>query len=58
MDTPILTLEEAASLLRVTPDWLQRSTCPRAKIGGKVLYLRQACLDWVAAHVRGYEAAA
>lgn len=48
---PILTLDDAAALLRVTPDWLQRSTCPRAKIGGKVLYVRDRCLDWVTAHV-------
>ena len=49
---PVLTLAEAATLLRTTEDWLQRSTCPRAKIGGKVFYLRDACLAWVAAHVR------
>lgn len=51
MDAPILTLEEAAALLKVTPDWLQRSTCPRARIGGKVLYVRDVCLAWVRAHV-------
>lgn len=51
MDAPILTLEEAAALLRTTPDWLQRSTCPRAKIGGKVFYVRDVCLQWVHAHI-------
>jgi hypothetical protein len=51
MDAPILTVEEAAALLRCTPDWLQRSTCPRAKIGGRVFYLRDVCLAWVRAHV-------
>lgn len=50
-DQPILTVEEAAALLRVTPDWLQRSTCPRARIGGKVLYDRTVCLAWVRHHV-------
>lgn len=50
-DAPILTLAEAAELLRVTQDWLQRSTCPRAKIGGKVFFVRDVCLAWVRAHV-------
>lgn len=50
-ESPVLTLQEAATLLRTTEDWLQRSTCPRAKIGGKVFYLRDACLLWVAAHL-------
>lgn len=50
-DQPILTVEEAATLLRVTPDWLQRSTCPRARIGGRVLYDRAVCLAWVRQHV-------
>jgi hypothetical protein len=57
MDTaPILSLEEMAALLKVSPDWLERSTCPRAKIGGKVFWLRDVCLDWVRAHVRGLAA--
>ncbi|MFY7948053.1 MAG: DNA-binding protein [Gemmatimonas sp.] len=46
-----MTLAEAAELLRVTQDWLQRSTCPRAKIGGKVFFVRDVCLAWVRAHV-------
>lgn len=57
-DSPILTLDEAAALLKTTPDWLQRSTCPRAKIGGKVFYIRDVCLEWVRAHVTVYEVAA
>ena len=51
MDSPVLSLAQAAEFLGVTQDWLQRSTCPRAKIGGKVFYLRDACLAWVRAHV-------
>jgi hypothetical protein len=51
MTDPILTLAEAATLLRTTEDWLQRSSCPRAKIGGKVFYVRATCLDWVVAHI-------
>lgn len=47
----VLTLAEAAEFLRATPDWLQRSTCPRARIGGKVFWLRSVCLAWVRAHL-------
>ena len=46
MDTPILTLEEAADLLRVTPRWLRRSHCPRIRAGGKVRYDRDVVLAW------------
>lgn len=48
---PILHLEEAAILLRVEEDWLQRSTCPRSKIGGIVRYDRDTCLAWMRAHI-------
>ena len=47
---PILTLDEAAALLRVTPDWLQRSTCPRLRVGGKVRWDRDMCIAWFRAH--------
>lgn len=50
-DTPILTLEEAAELLRVKPEWLQDSTCPRVRIGGIVRYDRDTCLQWMRAHI-------
>ena len=50
-EPPVLTLQEAATLLRTTEDWLQRSTCPRAKIGQKVFFTRTACLAWVEAHL-------
>lgn len=45
-DAPILTVEEAAALLRVTPRWLKRSACPRIRAGGKVRYDRAVILDW------------
>ena len=48
---PILLLEEAAALLRVEPDWLQRSTCPRARVGGIVRYDRDTCLQWMRNHI-------
>lgn len=49
---PVLLLEEAAALLRVTPDWLQRSTCPRARLGGStVKYDRDVCLAWLKSHI-------
>jgi hypothetical protein len=46
MTDPILTLEEAAALLRVSPRWLQRSTCPRIRAGGTVRYDREVVLAW------------
>jgi hypothetical protein len=42
---PILTLEEAANLIRVSPRWLQRSTCPRIR-AGLVRYDREVVLAW------------
>lgn len=49
---PVLLLEEAAALLRVQPDWLQRSNCPRARVGGQtVRYHRDTCLAWLACHI-------
>lgn len=50
-EDPILTLDEAAALLKVSPEWLQRSTCPRARIGGKVRWDRDTCLAWVRSHI-------
>jgi hypothetical protein len=43
---PILLLEEAAALLRVSPRWLQRSACPRIRAGGTVRFDREATLAW------------
>lgn len=43
---PILTLDEAAELLRVSPRWLQRSACPRIRAGGTVRYDREVVLAW------------
>lgn len=50
-DSPILLLEEAAALLRVEPEWLQRSTCPRIRIKNTVRYDRDTCLAWMRAHI-------
>jgi predicted DNA-binding transcriptional regulator AlpA len=50
MDAPILTLEEAAALLRVSPDWLRKSTCPRLRVGGVVRWDREAIVAWMRAH--------
>ena len=47
---PILTLDEAAQLLRVSPDWLRKSTCPRCRVGGVVRYDRDAVVAWMRAH--------
>ena len=47
MDSPILTLEQAAALLTVTPDWLRRSRCPRIRHGRNLVrYDREATLAW------------
>jgi hypothetical protein len=43
---PILTVDEAAQLLRVSPRWLQRSPCPRIRAGGTVRYDREVVLAW------------
>lgn len=45
-ESPILTLEEAAALLKVTPRWMQRSHCPRIRAGGKVRFDRDVILSW------------
>ena len=43
----ILTLLEAARLLRVSPSWLRRSECPRIRFGAKLVrYPRQQLLAW------------
>jgi hypothetical protein len=57
MDTPILTIDEAADLLKVTPRWLQRSLCPRIRAGGKVRFDRDVILSWFRSHSDQSEAA-
>jgi len=49
-ESPILTLDEAAALLKVTPRWLKRSHCPRIRAGGKVRYDRDIILSWFRSH--------
>lgn len=46
----VLTLEEAAELVRFHPQTLRRSTCPRSKVGGRLRFLRGVVLDWIASH--------
>jgi hypothetical protein len=43
---PILTLEEMAAVLRVSPRWLQRSHAPRIRAAGTVRYDREVVLAW------------
>lgn len=45
-EAPILTLDEAAALVRVSPRWLQRSRCPRIRVGGFTRYDRVELLAW------------
>lgn len=47
---PVMTLEEAAAALRLHPQTLRRSTCPRSKLGNKLRFERDVVLAWVAAH--------
>jgi hypothetical protein len=35
---------------RIDPQTLRRSTCPRSKIGGRLLFERDVLLKWVNAH--------
>jgi hypothetical protein len=49
-DGVILTLDEAADVLRVKPEWLRKSTCPRLRVGGVVRWDRDACIAWMRAH--------
>ena len=46
----VFSLEEAAEFLRLHPQTLRRSTCPRSKIGNRLLFERDVMLAWVAAH--------
>lgn len=47
---PVMTLDEAADALRLHPQTLRRSTCPRSKIGNKLRFERDVVLAWLAAH--------
>lgn len=47
-DSPILTADEAAALLKVERQWLQRSPCPRIRHGHVVRYHRDVVLAWFA----------
>lgn len=47
---PVMALEEAADFVRLHPQTLRRSTCPRSKIGGRLLFERDVLLAWIAAH--------
>lgn len=51
IDSPILTLEEMAVTLKVQPGWLQKSTCPRMKVGNVVRYHREVGIHWMASHL-------
>ncbi len=49
-DSPILTLAEAADTLKVSADWLRKSTCPRQRVVGVVRYDRDAIVQWFRNH--------
>lgn len=42
----LLTIAEAAAIIRIHPITLRKSDCPRMKIGARVLFERPAVLAW------------
>jgi hypothetical protein len=57
MPDDILDLAAAAAFVKLHPQTLRKSTCPRSKIGGRLLFERHILLAWVASH-RSHELAA
>jgi hypothetical protein len=56
-DDPILTLTEAAQLLRMHPETLRRSQCPRIRNGRRITFDREIVLAWHRGHSVGTLAA-
>lgn len=50
MTPEIMALDEAAAFLRMHPQTLRRSQCPRSKLGGRIVFERDILLAWVRAH--------
>ena len=46
----IYELDEAATFIRMSPEWLARSDAPRSKLGRRILFRRSQLLAFVAAH--------
>lgn len=44
----VFALDEAAAFVRLSPDTLQRSDCPRARVGRRVLFRRSQLLAYIA----------
>lgn len=47
-DDQVLDVEGACAFLKVSESWLRRSDVPRAKLGGRVVFLRSQLLAYVA----------
>lgn len=48
MDAPdVMTLEEAAEYMRMSPRWLEESDVPRAKLGRRVVFVRVECFEYI-----------
>lgn len=47
----VLTLSEAAAVLRCSPSWLKRSDVPRVAFGRKLRYLRSELMAYATAHL-------
>jgi hypothetical protein len=51
-DDEIFNMEDAAAFFgKASASWLQRSDIPRAKIGGRVVFLRSQLIAYVVAHL-------
>lgn len=57
LNDEVLDLDEAAALMKVSPEWLEKSDVPRApltkpgKTRGNVRYLKSQCLAYVASRL-------
>lgn len=47
----VFDLKEAAGFVKMSPDWLERSDVPRARMGRRILFMRSELLAYVAAHL-------
>jgi hypothetical protein len=44
-------LEEAAKFIRMSPEWLERSDIPRARLGRRIVFLKSQLLAYVTKHL-------
>lgn len=44
----VFDVDEAARFIRMSPDWLERSDVPRARLGRRIVFLKSELLAYVA----------